>query len=552
MIEMYQALYRKYRPKRFEEVFGQDAIVKTLKNALQTGQITHAYMFSGPRGTGKTTVAKIFARAINCTSIEKGEACGHCSNCNISFSNNCIDIIEIDAASNNGVDEIRELKNKVNIVPSELKYKIYIIDEVHMLSIGAFNALLKTLEEPPEHVIFILATTDPQKVPVTIISRCQCFQFKRITEESMIQRLKQISKLENFEIEEDVYRAIANASGGGLRDAIGLLDKITSYKDNLVTIEDFYQIQGSLVEDDLEKLTTSIFSNQPKLFLKLINDFVESGKDLVQIAKQLLIFLKNKLVLYYTENKKMQYDEDTVILLINKLNKRLFDIKKVDDSKTYVEVFFLSFMHDSLKQKKPMLDEKKEEPKNITVEIKNDNIPSSVPTVDDKEEISLQIKEMKNSAHHVLSSASKIELNQVKENWKKLDDFTFDSHIGYVVCYLMDGTLCAADKETIILSYEYDSMIEKILPSLEKMEKVFSQITNLKKKILLISNDTWKNLKQEFIRCKQAGIPFEKKDSKKSETEMISKESPKQDLKQQEIEENDNILALFGDIVEIK
>ena len=189
---MYQALYRKYRPVDFDSVVGQDAIIKTLKNSVLNNSFSNAYMFFGPRGTGKTTVSKIFARNINCLEAKDGEACGKCEACKTSFSKECVDIIEIDAASNNGVDEIRELRNKITLVPSVLKYKVYIIDEVHMLSIGAFNALLKTLEEPPEHAIFILATTDPQKVPETVVSRCQCFAFSRISTEIIKKKLKEI------------------------------------------------------------------------------------------------------------------------------------------------------------------------------------------------------------------------------------------------------------------------------------------------------------------------------------------------------------------------
>ena len=195
---MYQALYRKYRPLYFSDVVGQDKIVKTLKNSIFNQSFGHAYMFFGPRGTGKTTISKIFARAVNCLDTIDGNACGKCKNCHQSFEKECVDIIEIDAASNNGVEEIRELRNNVSLVPAELKYKVYIIDEVHMLSIGAFNALLKTLEEPPEHVVFILATTDPQKVPATIISRCQCFNFNRLPEEIIVEQLKKIAKKEKI------------------------------------------------------------------------------------------------------------------------------------------------------------------------------------------------------------------------------------------------------------------------------------------------------------------------------------------------------------------
>ena len=247
---MYQALYRKYRPKKFENVVSQTTIIQTLENSIKTSHIGHAYLFSGPRGTGKTTAAKIFARAVNCLNY-KDDLCNECKNCIYSGQKECMDIIEIDAASNNGVDEIRELRNKVKILPSELKYKVYIIDEVHMLSIGAFNALLKTLEEPPEHVIFILATTDPQKIPNTIISRCQTFQFKKISPNDIKQMLKKIALNEKIEIEDDVLTSIASASDGGLRDAIGLLDKLSSYKLGKITYNEFLNMNGKIIENDL-------------------------------------------------------------------------------------------------------------------------------------------------------------------------------------------------------------------------------------------------------------------------------------------------------------
>ena len=210
----YQTLYRKYRPKTFELVFGQDVITKTLKNVIKNNKLSHAYLFAGPRGTGKTSSAKLFAKAINCLNPKDGDACNECANCK-SFNDNANpDIIEIDAASNNGVDEIREIRNKVNLVPSMSKYKVYIIDEVHMLSIGAFNALLKTLEEPPEYVIFILATTEPQKIPATIISRCQRFDFKSISMESMKKCLNNIIEKEKIQIGDDALdEIIVNSKG---------------------------------------------------------------------------------------------------------------------------------------------------------------------------------------------------------------------------------------------------------------------------------------------------------------------------------------------------
>ena len=229
----HQTLYRKYRPKNFNEVVGQNTTVKILKNSIINNRISHAYLFYGPRGTGKTSIAKIFSRTINCENSNDGILCEKCDNCNISSNTDCVDIVEIDAASNNGVDEIRELKSKVSFVPSQLKYKVYIIDEVHMLSTGAFNALLKTLEEPPKHVVFILATTELQKVPLTIISRCHTLEFKKIDNSSMKTKLEEIAKKEIIDIDNNALDEIVKYSNGGLRDAIGLLEKAYSYSNGL-------------------------------------------------------------------------------------------------------------------------------------------------------------------------------------------------------------------------------------------------------------------------------------------------------------------------------
>ena len=256
---MYQALYRKYRPQTFDDVVGQSSIVKVLKNSIEQRKFCHAYMFFGSRGTGKTSLSKIFAKAVNCLEPIDGNPCGKCKNCLIASEKECVDILEIDAASNNGVDEIRELRNKINLVPAELKYKVYIIDEVHMLSIGAFNALLKTLEEPPEHVIFILATTDPQKVPETIISRCQCFSFQRISIDMLIQRLEYVCNCENIKIDNEVLREIAVAADGGMRDSLGMLDKLSSYTDDLITMDIYTELNGLITKKDLKMFSDNSY-----------------------------------------------------------------------------------------------------------------------------------------------------------------------------------------------------------------------------------------------------------------------------------------------------
>ena len=238
----YISLYRKYRPKTFSDVVGQEVVIKILKNSILTGKIGHAYIFSGPRGTGKTSIAKIFSKAVNCLENDSGDLCGKCSVCLSDFDDE-IDIVEIDAASNNGVDEIREIRNNVKLVPNHLKYKVYIIDEVHMLSTSAFNALLKTLEEPPSNVIFILATTEFNKIPATVISRCQKFDFKKLTINQIENRLNYILDKENKTIKPEVVELISQLSDGGMRDAINMLDQLISLDKTDIDTDDLIIIK---------------------------------------------------------------------------------------------------------------------------------------------------------------------------------------------------------------------------------------------------------------------------------------------------------------------
>ena len=289
----YQALYRKYRPKNFDEISGQNTTIKILKNAIKNKKISHAYLFYGPRGTGKTSIAKIFSRAVNCLENKNGIQCEKCENCILSNEKECVDIIEIDAASNNGVDEIRELKSKVNFVPAELKYKVYIIDEVHMLSIGAFNALLKTLEEPPEHIIFILATTEFNKVPATIVSRCQTFEFKKINENDIINKIKEISNNEKIKIDNNAIEEIAKCSNGGLRDAIGLLEKAIAYSENIITIDTIKEISGNISNEELKEFILLFENKNIETILKKINNYYSNGIDLIKLTNDLIEYEKN-------------------------------------------------------------------------------------------------------------------------------------------------------------------------------------------------------------------------------------------------------------------
>ena len=583
---MYHALYRKYRPVDFNSVVGQDSIIKTLKNSIKNHNFSHAYMFFGPRGTGKTTVSKIFARNINCLNSNDGIACEECSACKVSFSKDCVDIIEIDAASNNGVDEIRDLKNKISLVPSELKYKVYIIDEVHMLSIGAFNALLKTLEEPPEHAIFILATTDPQKVPETIISRCQCFSFKRISDKAIVDRLKYVCSSEDIDVEEDVLENIALLSDGGLRDALGSLDKLVSYTENKITIDDFNEVNGVISSNDMDVFLSDILSGNIPNVLTSIAKFNDSGKNLIQIMSQLINFSRDIVVNYYISNKEYNFSIDVVQNFVNILNEKMFDIKKSGNTKIYIEMLLLKFINDYVNLETKIVEKNnyvKEINKNVSVtnnnevtvneeKINNDNVvennkdgnndaveeknsmkDSNIEISYNKEEITEENFDNKNPkiinidaimkirVNNTLALANKNLLRSEMNNFEVLRDYSFDQEIGYIICGILDGKLRAVSSDAIIISYEYDSNVKQNLYIIDKIEDVYNKITNSNKKIAIISDDYWEKVKQEYINDLRNGIKYEVEEEPRAVYEELK---------------NDDIItssavSLFGDIVEI-
>ena len=293
---MYQALYRKYRPQTFDEVVGQKHIIQTLKNAIVQDRIAHAYLFCGPRGTGKTSIAKIFAKMLNCEDKEHAP-CGECLNCQMVQNGSHPDIIEIDAASNNGVDEVRDLIDRVKYAPMQGTYKIYIIDEVHMMTTGAFNALLKTIEEPPAHVVFILATTEPNKVIPTIISRCQRFDFNKVSLQDLISRLQIVCRSEKIDIDEEAVYLIAQLSDGGMRDALSILDQCTAFCTSNISIDDVRQIYGVMTTAELGTLFYDLYKGNTEALIRTLNDAEASGMDLKRLTQDMISLLKDSLIL---------------------------------------------------------------------------------------------------------------------------------------------------------------------------------------------------------------------------------------------------------------
>ena len=582
---MYQALYRKYRPQTFDDVVGQTSIVKVLKNSIEQHKFCHAYMFFGSRGTGKTSLSKIFARAVNCLEPIDGNPCGKCKNCLAASEKECVDILEIDAASNNGVDEIRELRNKINLVPAELKYKVYIIDEVHMLSIGAFNALLKTLEEPPEHAIFILATTDPQKVPETIISRCQCFSFQRIATDMLIHRLEYVCNCENIKIENEVLKEIALAADGGMRDSLGMLDKLSSYTDDLITMDVYTELNGLITRKDLKMFSDFIFSCNFKEVLSQITQFNNSGKNLIQITSQFMYYLRDLLVDYYTNSKSCGYDISLVEKLITIINERMFDIKKSSNPKIYIEILLLNFMSsinvdfvvktekfERHQEKSNVVLNNKEKESVFENDIENSSAIEDSIVVSDKKTVvadtnfekSDSLNDSINSGdsdylqsktiggilnldeiinvriNNAFALANKQVLTQEMEKLNLLNDYTFDQQIGYLVCEILNSKFRVASDDIIVLSYEYDSIVQQNLEHLEQMEEVYNKLTGSSKKFAIITDNQWNELKSEYISHLRNGEHYE------------IKEEPEKQFKKEESNDiiSNDVASIFGDIVE--
>lgn len=300
----YQALYRKYRPSNFDEVVGQQPIIQTLKNAIVQNRIAHAYLFCGPRGTGKTSIAKIFAKMLNCED-ESNKPCGKCTNCKMVQNGSHPDIIEIDAASNNGVDEVRNLIDKVKYAPMQGKYKVYIIDEVHMMTTGAFNALLKTIEEPPAHVVFVLATTEPNKVIPTIISRCQRFDFNKVSQKDIEKRLSIVCKEEKIEIDPEAISLIAQLADGGMRDSLSILDQCIAYCSSNITVDNVREIYGVLTTSDIGKLFEHLYAHEVDALIQQIQECSDKGMDLKRLTSDFITLLKESIILDYSSNSQL-------------------------------------------------------------------------------------------------------------------------------------------------------------------------------------------------------------------------------------------------------
>mgnify|MGYP003293794387 CR=1 FL=1 len=519
--KMYQALYRKYRPKNFDEIVGQDVIVKTLKNMIINNSLTHAYLFAGPRGTGKTSIAKILAKSINCDNLVNGISCEKCVSCTQINNKQSVDIIEIDAASNNGVDEIREIKSKVNLVPSNSRYKVYIIDEVHMLTTGAFNALLKTLEEPPAHIIFILATTEPQKIPSTILSRCQRFDFKRINDSDLIYRLNEVCEVEKIDIEPSATLEIALISDGGMRDALSILDQVRSYANNTITSEDVHMINGTLTNEQLKKFVLSIIKNELCDIMNLIDEWNNQGKNFTKILEELILFYKNLIIVRqapeYLKSKEIDLNiyqisgenvsNEQILNIIDILNKNLSEIKKSNIPKLIFEITMLKILSNDVSvnidnegkiekkenistvEKTDLIDIEKKE-SNQLANVESKKINNAI-----KEKMAY-IKEVR--INNALASFDKKKLLKQKELQEELRTLLIDPDYSQLISMLFDGTLKVAGGDYLVYVFDNETNSDLFNENILKIENIFEK--SFGKKYFLISTDniSWEIIKKDF------------------------------------------------------
>ena len=546
----YLALYRKYRPSALEEMVGQREIRKIIASSIKNGTISHAYLFSGPRGTGKTTTAKIMAKMVNCEHLVDDNPCNECPSC-LSVASGS-DIIEIDAASNNGVDEIRDLREKANLVPSICKYKVYIIDEVHMLTNQAFNALLKTLEEPPKHVIFILATTEYYKIPLTITSRCQKFQFNKIDNDDIVKRLREIADLEKIVIDDDALFEIAKISDGGMRDSINFLDQLRSFTQGNITLSDVYEVCGNVSLEEITKLLVNIKESNLEDITIFLENLNNNGKNYGKFLEDVMIFLKD-LILYkknvsskiiktddmYLNKLVDLYSLKDIFYIIDIINNLVDKIKFVSRQSVVVISNFLLMANKFNTVEEEIVqvvnkNKKKDENYDLAFSFtsnddkKEDNL--LIDNVSDKSQVNLVKNEISiKNKDVIINNAFALADKQLKlslqEKWSNVSDYLTDKHYSSVVGKWTDVKIEVVGGNYIIFTVLYESLVNGIYLN-EKLSNDFvNTVLDGKYNYVVITNDEWNKYRDEYISNIKNGIKYELKELKEYEEKVEKKET---------------------------
>lgn len=540
----YQALYRVWRPRTFRDLVGQSHITQTLQNAIADSKFSHAYLFSGPRGTGKTSAAKIFAQTINCEKMPAKEPCNECDACQGILDGSISDVIEIDAASNTSVDDIRDIRDKVKYAPSTVPYKVYIIDEVHMISVNAFNALLKTLEEPPAHVVFILATTEPHKIPLTIISRCQRFDFKSINNKVIADRMHEIMEQEQIAISPEALEAIALAAEGGMRDALSILDQAISYSDDEVDMEDVLAVTGSVSQEILTNMTEAMFDQDTETTLQLFDEMVMNGKDPGRFVFDMIYFLRD--VLFYkttpnlagyleraivtddfkqlTEKMDVQWIQDAIVAMTECEQQ----IKWTNSPRIFVEITILTITnrHEQETQQPEVTQP--------TAMIPNEDIQQLMNRVNQLEK---QLQELEKKPvttgqaapqrrreptrsrgnsydipheriRSVLDQAEKAALQKVQSQWanflEQLKRTNAPAH-----ATIQDSKPAAASNKELVVAFKYEIHCSLFMDHKEMVESILANTLSNHLPIIPVPEQNWLEIREQYLQNQEQTNPQE-------------------------------------------